>query len=375
MSQTWKGKNSTWQVVARLRSGGQGTVYEVRREDDHGAYVLKLPKATNPRPTRSRLGRFLTEIEILGKLSHPSIIRLEDTSPEPGSSDYRQAFYVTRKARGGSLQDRKFFENKLETALLVFRQICQGLAAAHAASIVHRDIKPANILFDAHELLCPMIIDFGIAYFIRPEGAGDRLTLTDEVVGPRWFMAPEFEDGRAEPDVLDARADVYSAGKVLYYMLSGGARFAREKHRDPRWNLLYRFRDERFELINGLLDRMIVEDRDSRFPAMVDVLDRLDEIEKLLFPRQFPRGWWQERVDAGLARFVPEEWLAAQELERARRRLEEVRRGKEEAAKAQDFEKAAQLRGKELILRQKFLELLEAIRGEFGWDPQSSAWQ
>ncbi len=101
-----------------------------------------------------------------------------------------------------------------ERTLELLIDIANGLAHAHANGIVHRDIKPANLLLSGAPAL-PVIADFGICYVVD----GDRMTLTDEAVGPRLFVAPELEDGRAEQ--VSARSDVYTLGKLLYWLLKG----------------------------------------------------------------------------------------------------------------------------------------------------------
>ncbi|MFI5322988.1 MAG: protein kinase [Thermodesulfobacteriota bacterium] len=113
----------------------------------------------------------------------------------------------------------------------MFQQICEGVAYAHTKGVIHRDLKPDNIFLRTRK--GPVVVgDFGICYL---EQDGKRITLTDEAVGPRNFIAPELEDGRLE--LISTKCDVYSLGKILYWLLSGGKIFSREKHREPQFDL------------------------------------------------------------------------------------------------------------------------------------------
>lgn len=120
-------------------------------------------------------------------------------------------------------------------------------------------IKPANILLRSSD--GPAVVgDFGIAFIAD----GERLTLTDEAVGARRFTAPELADGRAEE--VGPHSDVYSLGKLLYWMLAGGHVFDREQHRDARHDLARRENGRPvLEHINRMLDNMITADPRARY--------------------------------------------------------------------------------------------------------------
>jgi serine/threonine protein kinase len=154
-------------------------------------------------------------------------------------------------------------------------QICEGVAAAHQRGIVHRDLKPSNILLRQSEGP-PVVADFGICYVED----GQRHTLTEEAVGPRLFMAPELEDGRAEE--ITPVADVYSLGKLLYWLIGGGQVFNREQHRDQRWNLTFICQDPSLEHVNRLLDQMIVYEPGQRLQFASQVARRARDVARLL---------------------------------------------------------------------------------------------
>jgi len=125
----------------------------------------------------------------------------------------------------------------LEIALELFQSVCSATAHAHANGVIHRDIKPANV-FLRNKTGPAVLGDFGLAFI---EDQSPRITETDEVVGPRTFIAPELEDGRLED--VTSKCDIYSLGKLLYWLLSNGRVFSREKHRDEQWDLKGRTQD------------------------------------------------------------------------------------------------------------------------------------
>lgn len=133
--------------------------------------------------------------------------------------------------------------------------------------VVHRDLKPENILVNKDDN--PVIIDFGICFFED----GERQTLTEEVAGARHYTAPELEVGRAN---IVPTADVYSLGKLLYWLCSD-RHLPREMHRNSSLDLSLINGDPRFELINNILDRSIQELPEKRFK---DASAFLDEFRK-----------------------------------------------------------------------------------------------
>ncbi|HET6232517.1 MAG TPA: serine/threonine-protein kinase [Longimicrobiaceae bacterium] len=251
-----------WEVVSDrpLGEGGQAQTFLVRdKEGDPDArFALKRLKNVN------RVERFEQEIQAVMALNHPNVLSLVDYSLRI-EGKREKPYMVTEYCAGGSLAsgDPSRWESDPAATLELFAQICDGVAAAHLRSggpIVHRDIKPENVLLRAEDGP-PVVGDFGIAFV--HDGERERLTAVDEAVGARLFIAPELADGRAE----DVRpwSDVYSLGKVLYWMLNGGRVFDREQHRTPRWNLLEKHKRNLYEHINRLLDKMITVEPSERF--------------------------------------------------------------------------------------------------------------
>lgn len=262
-----------WKIQGgTLDEGGQAHVYQVidLQGDPDDRFVLKRLKNVK------RLDRFQTEADAINGVRHPNVIKLvaSDVKADP-------PYIVMEYCAGGNLAKRSSeFEGDPLGALDVFLPICEGVAAAHEVGITHRDLKPQNILFRTPEGP-PVVADFGICYV----DSGERQTLLDEAVGARHFTAPELEAGRA--DEVGPTSDVYSLGKLLYWMISGGRYLPRESHREIDRNLAEIFRKPvresfRFEHINRLLDVMITEERYKRLSGGRELVDQIRHVRGLI---------------------------------------------------------------------------------------------
>jgi hypothetical protein len=196
-------------IEREIGAGGMANVY-LARDVRHARSVAV--KVLRPELAAS-LGaeRFIKEIKIAARLTHPHIIPLHDSGEAAGF-----LYYVMPFINGESLRTRLSRETRLDAtaALAIVQDVGDALSYAHRHGIVHRDIKPENILFaEGH----PMIADFGIARALSTaDGAG--LTRTGLALGTPGYMSPEQAAGERE---LDGRTDVYSLGCVLYEMLLG----------------------------------------------------------------------------------------------------------------------------------------------------------
>jgi len=194
-----------------LGRGGMATVYLADDKKHYRAVALKvlLPGLA------AFLGaeRFLKEIQIAARLTHPHILALHD-SGEAGSFLY----YVMPYIDGGSLRQqlegppRRALSQ--EQALAITQPVADALSYAHRIGVLHRDIKPENILFSQGH---PIVADFGIAKAVSTAG-GANLTRTGFPVGTPGYMSPEQAAGLTD---LDERTDVYSLAVVVYEMLVG----------------------------------------------------------------------------------------------------------------------------------------------------------
>lgn len=194
-----------------LGRGGMATVYLADDKKHYRSVALKvlLPGLA------AYLGaeRFLKEIQIAARLSHPHILPLHDSGEAGGF-----LYYVMPYVEGGSLRQQLEGPPRRaltqDQALAIAEPVADALSYAHRMGVLHRDIKPENILFQQGH---PIVGDFGIAKAVSTAG-GANLTRTGFPVGTPGYMSPEQAAGLTE---LDERTDVYSLAVVVYEMLVG----------------------------------------------------------------------------------------------------------------------------------------------------------
>jgi serine/threonine-protein kinase len=261
-------------VERELGRGGMATVY-LAEEKKHGRKVAI--KVLRPELTAS-LGteRFLREIGIAARLSHPHIVPLIDSGTAGG-----MLYYVQPHVPGGSLRERLVQERRLsiKDALRIAQEVGAGLDFAHRNGFVHRDVKPENILFaDGHAVLA----DFGVARAVCAPGATpvrDMVTDAGFAVGTPEYMSPEQASG--EPNLGNA-SDVYSLACVAYEMLTGepplrgaGARATMAKHVTEMPRPVRGLRPEVPLAAERALARALEKDPAQRFASAADFVTAL----------------------------------------------------------------------------------------------------
>jgi eukaryotic-like serine/threonine-protein kinase len=197
-----------YQVEELLGRGGMGAVYRAHDLALGEPIALKLFPFD---PDRAPLGvlRFRQEVRLARRVTHPNVARVYDIGEHQG------ALYLTMELiEGATLRALFSHEGRLAPARAVdiVREVALGLQAAHAAGVIHRDLKPTNILVARSGRV--VLSDFGIA---RSLGDESYLTVTGAAVGTPYYMSPE----QAYGGPVDARADLYALGLVLYEALSG----------------------------------------------------------------------------------------------------------------------------------------------------------
>ena len=211
-----------YRLVRKIGAGGMAEVYLAEHALLKRPCALKLLKpAASADPLA--LARFEREVQESARLGHHNIIEIYDY----GHTDDGTFYYVMEYLRGMNLDEVVAEDGPLPAGRVihVFRQVCAGLAEAHALGLVHRDLKPANVFLAVlgGETDVVKVLDFGLVKPIRGPGAA----LIDEttISGTPLYMAPE--QARADPS-LDARADIYALGAMMYFALTGRPPFSGE---------------------------------------------------------------------------------------------------------------------------------------------------
>lgn len=196
-------------LLGLLGAGGMGTVYRARDEelDEHIALKMLLPEFVEE---AGMLERFRREVKLARRVTHKNVARVFDIG-EHGSSKYLTMEYIEGETLSATVsrQGPMPVMQVVEIALA----ICAGLAAAHAAGVVHRDLKPENVMMAKDGRV--VIMDFGIAR-ARVEDASR--TQVGAAIGTPAYMSPEQVQGLED---IDARADVYAFGAMLYELFTG----------------------------------------------------------------------------------------------------------------------------------------------------------
>jgi len=202
-----------YRIQREIGRGGMATVYlaeDLKHRRPVAVKVLR-PELSATLGTE----RFVREIEIAAKLSHPHILPLFDSGEADGF-----LYYVMPFVEGDTLRERLDREGRLpqEHVIRITDDVAAALSYAHERGIVHRDIKPENIMLTGDRAV---VADFGIARAVSAAG-GERLTGTGIAVGTPAYMSPEQALGTGE---VDARTDVYALGCVVYEMVGGDPPF------------------------------------------------------------------------------------------------------------------------------------------------------
>jgi len=256
-----------WKTLSSLGEGGQGFVYRVSdlTGAEPGEWALKRLKKLD------RVERFRREVETLRKHPHENIVPLIDAQVKEDGEE-EENYLVMPIAKHGDLGKRlPIYQGHVGSVVEVALQIARALDFVHASNVVHRDIKPGNILFPdtGHRV---WVADFGLAF--DPDATWK--SPLGEVIGPRGFTDPELETG--DPGKAKPSADVYSLGRLIFYMLSGGRHIARDNVFDPTHDAVFS-KGERYTNLRLLLNRMVTA-QPNRIARMKEVIVELERLEK-----------------------------------------------------------------------------------------------
>ncbi len=197
-----------------LGRGGAGWVFRARQKSLDRPVAIKLLHGRSS-GIADAAQRFEREAQLLARLKHPRIVTVYDY----GAIDVGP-YLVMEFVPGPTLRDvLRGPRLGYEAAVRIADQICEAVAYAHTMGVLHRDLKPENVLFESHGYADDLkVVDFGISRLIGDTEPGFHLTKTGFVVGTPFYAAPEQ---MTPTKAIDARADIFSIGVMLYEMLTG----------------------------------------------------------------------------------------------------------------------------------------------------------
>ncbi len=210
--------DSKYQLLERLGEGAMGSVYRARRlhiGDDVAVKLMSRDLIKN----QKALERFRREARSAAMIRHPNVVSIHDFNDADEQNG--EAYIVMELIKGDSLRKVLGREGRLtpERAVSLMSDVCSGVGSAHRQGLLHRDLKPDNVIVMAAspdgDRETAKVVDFGLAK-VRDSDVS-ALTQTGALLGTLYYMSPE----QCRGEILDARADVYSLGAVLYEMLTG----------------------------------------------------------------------------------------------------------------------------------------------------------
>src|SRR6476661_5877986 len=270
-----------YKITAKIGAGGQGTVYKAVDQKLGRTVVLKvLPAELTVK--EANLKRFEREAQLASALDHPNICTIFDMDETNGlhyiAMQYVEGKNVRQLCNGRPLE--------LESALRIGIQTADALSAAHARGIIHRDIKSGNVMVtDSGQV---KILDFGLAKLLdetEAATAGIHQTELTEIgvpYGTATYAAPE----QARGDRVDARADIFSTGVLLYEMLTGTWPFRGKTAVDVRHAVLHDAPRPIEELrssaipprLQQIIDKALKKEPKDRFQNMDDFRNELRQV-------------------------------------------------------------------------------------------------
>jgi CheY-like chemotaxis protein/tRNA A-37 threonylcarbamoyl transferase component Bud32 len=269
-----------YDILDRLGAGGMGTVFKARHRRMKRIVALKFLAESLSRD-QTFVQRFQREVETIARLTHPNIVMAYDADEcEAGH------FLVMEFVNGQDLASRvqKHGRFSLGDAVDCTLQAARGLEYAHGQGIIHRDIKPANLLRDAQGIV--KVTDLGLARFSSAAGgatATSGLTQAGGMLGTVDFMPPEQA---VDSTTIDHRADIYSLGATLYFLLTGlvpyqGATMMATllKHRDAPIPSLTEFRPDAPAALDAVFHRMLAKAPADRYQSMSEVVEALQDVQ------------------------------------------------------------------------------------------------
>jgi serine/threonine protein kinase len=211
--------STKYTFIKELGRGGMGAVYLAEDRELNRLVAIKV--LNTPEISEDMRNRMVREAQIIAGLEHPGIVPVHDVGTLPDG----RVFYAMKFVRGSRLDEYAAVNDSIRDRLRKFQAVCDAVAFAHAHGVIHRDLKPQNIMIGSFGEV--LVLDWGVAkIFKKPstdftnqsvQSVDGFNTNAGTIIGTRDYMSPE--QARGEIDQLDERADVYSLGAVLHFLL------------------------------------------------------------------------------------------------------------------------------------------------------------
>jgi eukaryotic-like serine/threonine-protein kinase len=268
-----------------LGAGSMGSVWSARNELTNRDFAVKflLPELSE---NQEAINRFFLEARACGQIRHPAIVDVYDM----GQAENGAPYLVMELLEGEGFDQRITRQGYLRPAD-VCRYLCtvaRGLAEAHARGLIHRDLKPGNVFFaiDKAGEIHPKVLDFGISKETSSEQYDFVRTSAGTVLGSPAYMSPE--QARGETDV-DARADLWALGVIMYEALTGEVPFDAANYNalmlcilsEPHKPII-ESAPEVPQAMSDLVDRLLEKDRNNRISSANALADELEKIYSTL---------------------------------------------------------------------------------------------
>lgn len=284
-------------VLNRLGEGGMGEVYKAIHRRMRRVVAIKVIR--KKLATKQFVERFRREIQAAARLTHPNAISAYDADEcELGD------FLVMEYVEGADL--RRIVEKtgplSVKDAIDAVRQAARALAYAHQHGLVHRDVKPANLMRDLTG--CIKVADLGLARLAEEDDdpmQETSITAEGLMAGTIDYMAPEQG---VDADGVDGRADIYSLGCTLFYLLTGRPVFETKApvkrllaHRIDPPPKLHQVNPQASPELDAIFQRAVAKQPDQRYATMDQLIDALDQCEhRRPAPAQSPAQSWATRA-------------------------------------------------------------------------------
>jgi serine/threonine-protein kinase len=270
-------------ILDKLGAGAMGRVYKAKHLLMGRNVALKIiaPEVSN---NRRGVGRFRREMQLVGRLDHPNVVRAYDAD-QIGNTLYIVMEYVPGESLGQIL--RRDGPLAARDVVLYAAQAARGLGHAHAQGIVHRDVKPTNLLLGDDGRV--RVLDLGLGVLLEPDPQSAFMTADGIAVGTVDYMSPEQACGRE----VDGRSDIYSVGCAMFHLITGQHVFTGQSKVDrmlarvegtPRQ--LAEFVGDLPRGLDAVLARMLAKEPADRYQTAEEAAEAL---EAILRPRPAPR--------------------------------------------------------------------------------------